>query len=177
MASVKVSALSLQQSSVSAPSHSSLSAFVPPPRPRKRLSSENRMTLQGCSQLWRRSFLPSFSSLLFFSIKVRCLDPRRPQSRPLASSLNLGLWTRTDWCQIVVIEPVELCLEVKEWECPWDIAGRAAPFNPATNICRLCLLEKYLIMFRPAGAPLNQNSEFFTTCRHKQSKLVGKVKF
>ena len=29
----------------------------------------------------------------------------------------------------------------------WDIAGRAAPFNPATNISRLCLLEKYLIMF------------------------------
>ena len=59
----------------------------------------------------------------------------------------------------------------------WDIAGRAAPFNPATNICRLCLLEKYLIMFRPAGATLNQNSEFFTTCRHKQSELLGKVKF
>ena len=36
----------------------------------------------------------------------------------------------------------------------WDIAGRAAPFNPASNICRLCLLEKYLIMFRPAGATL-----------------------
>ena len=45
------------------------------------------------------------------------------------------------------------------------------------NICRLCLLEKYLIMFRPAGATLNQNSEFFTTCRHKQSELLGKVKF
>ena len=59
----------------------------------------------------------------------------------------------------------------------WDIVGRAAPYNPATNICRLCLLEKYLIMFKPAGASLNQNSEFFTTCRHKQSHLLGKVKF
>ena len=59
----------------------------------------------------------------------------------------------------------------------WDIIGRAAPYNPATNKCRLCLLEKYLIMFRPAGASLNQNSEFFTTCRHKQSHLLGKVKF
>ena len=59
----------------------------------------------------------------------------------------------------------------------WDIIGRAAPYNPATNKCRLCLLEKYLIMFKPAGASLNQNSEFFTTCRHKESHLLGKVKF
>ena len=63
------------------------------------------------------------------------------------------------------------------YEISWEIVGRAAAFNPATNTCRLCLLEKYLIMFRPAGGPLNQSSEFFTTCRHKQSKLVGKVKF
>ena len=59
----------------------------------------------------------------------------------------------------------------------WEIIGRAAPYNPATNKCRLCLLEKYLIMFKPAGASLNQNSEFFTTCRHKESHLLGKVKF
>ena len=49
------------------------------------------------------------------------------------------------------------------YEISWEIVGRAAAFNPATNTCRLCLLEKYLIMFRPAGASLNQNSEFFTT--------------
>ena len=59
----------------------------------------------------------------------------------------------------------------------WEIIGRAAPYNPATNKCRLCLLEKYLIMFKPAGASLNQNSEFFTTCRQKESHLLGKVKF
>jgi len=63
------------------------------------------------------------------------------------------------------------------YEISWEIVGRAAAFNPATNTCRLCLLEKYLIMFRPAGASLNQNSEFFTTCRHKESQLLGKVKF
>lgn len=42
----------------------------------------------------------------------------------------------------------------------WEIIGRAAPY-----------------MFKPAGASLNQNSEFFTTCRHKESHLLGKVKF
>ena len=29
----------------------------------------------------------------------------------------------------------------------------------------------------PAGASLNQHSEFFTACSHKQSELLGKVKF
>ena len=46
-------------------------------------------------------------------------------------------------------------------------------------ICIICIIciEKYLIMFRPAGATLNQNDEFFTSCRHKQTHLLGKVKF
>ena len=59
----------------------------------------------------------------------------------------------------------------------WNIIGRATPYNTVTNKCRLCLLEKYLIMFKPKGATLNQNSEFFTSCRHKQAHLLGKVKF
>ena len=63
------------------------------------------------------------------------------------------------------------------YKISWDIIGRAAPYNTVTNKCRLCLLEKYLIMFRPAGATLNQNDEFFTSCRHKQTHLLGKVKF
>ena len=34
-------------------------------------------------------------------------------------------------------------------------------------------ISDHVQRFRPAGATLNQNSEFFTTCRHK---LLGKVK-
>lgn len=63
------------------------------------------------------------------------------------------------------------------YKITWNIIGRAAPYNTVTNKCRLCLLEKYLIMFKPKGATLNQNSEFFTSCRHKQAHLLGKVKF
>ena len=54
----------------------------------------------------------------------------------------------------------------------WDIVKRAAPYNPITNICRLCVQEKHHILFHPEDATLNQRSEFFTICRHKEKHLL-----
>ena len=56
----------------------------------------------------------------------------------------------------------------------WDIVKRAAPYNPITNICRLCVQEKHHILFHPEDASLNQRSEFFTICRHKEKHLLVK---
>ena len=44
---------------------------------------------------------------------------------------------------------------------------QASPFNPITGICRLCLSEKYIIMFKPDGANINNRTEFLSACRHK----------
>ena len=54
----------------------------------------------------------------------------------------------------------------------WDILGGANPFNPTTWVCRLCNLEKYHILFQPEGASLNQRSEFFSPCYHKEPQLL-----
>ena len=54
----------------------------------------------------------------------------------------------------------------------WSIKAQKIPFNPVSNICRLCLEEKFMILFEPADASLNQRSEFFTTCRHKEAWLL-----
>ena len=33
------------------------------------------------------------------------------------------------------------------FELEWDILGKEKPFNPVTGVCRLCLLEAYILMF------------------------------
>ena len=43
----------------------------------------------------------------------------------------------------------------------WSIVTRAPAYNPVSRSCRLCLLEKYFIMFESAGATLNIKSDFF----------------
>ena len=50
----------------------------------------------------------------------------------------------------------------------WDIMGRASTYNPANNKCRLCLLEKFFILYQPEKAQLNQRSELFSKCLHKK---------
>ena len=55
----------------------------------------------------------------------------------------------------------------------WKIIARCPPFNPSTKTCKLCLREKFFIMFRPEGASLNDRSEIFATCRHRLNKLLG----
>ena len=57
----------------------------------------------------------------------------------------------------------------------WQILSRASGFNPTSGTCRLCLKEKYLIMFAPTTASLNKRSEVFSSCRHRQGKLLDKT--
>ena len=49
---------------------------------------------------------------------------------------------------------------------------QASPFNPTTGMCRLCLSEKYFIMFKPDGANINSRTKFFSACRHKTKLLL-----
>ena len=57
----------------------------------------------------------------------------------------------------------------------WQILQKQPSFNPISKSCRLCLKEKFLIMFRPEGATLNSRSEFFATCRHRLKPLIANV--
>ena len=54
----------------------------------------------------------------------------------------------------------------------WSLVDRATKFNPTTRKCRLCLKEKWYIMFKPQTATLNERSEFFTVCRHRLRGLL-----
>ena len=49
---------------------------------------------------------------------------------------------------------------------------RAQAYNPVSGICRLCLKEKYHIMFNPDGNAVNRKSEFYTICMHKFKHLL-----
>ena len=70
----------------------------------------------------------------------------------------------------------------KPYEVNWSIKGRAKKFNPTTKKCRLCIKEKYHIIFQPEDASLNERSKLFSTCRHRRtlrgafSNLVQKLK-
>ena len=47
----------------------------------------------------------------------------------------------------------------------------------STTLCltSLCLKEKFYIIFNPAGASLNQRTELFSVCRHRQDMLLEKI--
>ena len=59
------------------------------------------------------------------------------------------------------------------YQLKWKILAKCPPFNPTTRSCKLCLKEKFLIMFKPEGASLNDRSEIFATCRHRLKPLLG----
>ena len=58
------------------------------------------------------------------------------------------------------------------YDIKWSIIGHASPYNPTTGKCRLCIKEKFNIIFKPEGASLNKRSELFSTCRHRKQKLL-----
>ena len=51
----------------------------------------------------------------------------------------------------------------------WDLLEEGlAGYNPTSGQCRLCLLEKFHIMFTPGVATLNRRREVFSSCRHRR---------
>ena len=59
------------------------------------------------------------------------------------------------------------------YQLEWKILGKAKAYNPITKVCRLCLLEKYFIMYKPETATLNSRDEFFNPCRHKWKYMLS----
>ena len=60
-----------------------------------------------------------------------------------------------------------------KYSLSWKLIDRAQAFNPSTKICRLCLTEKYHLMYSKEGATLNTRSEFYAACRHKKKLLIS----
>ena len=58
----------------------------------------------------------------------------------------------------------------------WSIIDRGKAYSPVTNTCRLCLLEKLHILYHPDTATLNNRSEIFTKCPHKEKWLLANAK-
>ena len=77
-----------------------------------------------------------------------------------ASGLSKYIWKLDD-------ERVDYSIE-------WKIISRAKPFDLGTGVCRLCIREKYFIIFKPNMATINSRSEIGGPCLHKASKLLSK---
>ena len=60
-----------------------------------------------------------------------------------------------------------------QYTMSWRVIDRGPPFNPLSYVCRLCTVEKYHILFTRQGATLNQRSEFFAVCHHRQPQLLA----
>ena len=64
-----------------------------------------------------------------------------------------------------------------KFKVTWKILKQAAPFNPASNRCNLCLWEKYFIICKPELYSLNKRNELITSCRHANKFLLKNAKF
>ena len=68
----------------------------------------------------------------------------------------------------------KLIREGIDFTITWDILERRlAGYNTSSKACRLCLLEKYHIMFTPGVATLNRRRELFSSCRHRRKLTLG----
>ena len=56
----------------------------------------------------------------------------------------------------------------------WRYLEKHIPdFNPVSGKCKLCTREKFQIVLNPSVASLNQRTEMFAACRHKDAYLLG----
>lgn len=60
----------------------------------------------------------------------------------------------------------------KTYQIAWEIITKADTYNTATKRCKLCLAEKYTILFENERTTLNHRNELFSTCRHSSKFLL-----
>ena len=70
----------------------------------------------------------------------------------------------------------ELKEDNKPFEISWSIAGRAPAYSPEAKSCRLCILEKTLILTSKDKNILNKRSELMNKCRHRTKFLLSNHK-
>ena len=59
----------------------------------------------------------------------------------------------------------------------WDLLEKhLAGYNITSRSCRLCLLEKFHIMFTPGVATLNRRREIYSSCRHRRKLTLAAKK-
>ena len=62
------------------------------------------------------------------------------------------------------------------YDVSWKLKDRSTAYSPVTKKCRICLKEKFHILYKRDGASLNKRSEIFNTCRHRKQKLLDNMK-
>ena len=67
-------------------------------------------------------------------------------------------------------------VEDTNYSISWTLMSKASSFSPTTGQCRLCLMEKSLLVLKPHLGTLNDRNEFFCHCRHKEKLLLEAVK-
>ena len=65
--------------------------------------------------------------------------------------------------------------ENKPFNIQWSIAGNAPSYNPSFKSCKLCLLEKTLIMKSIDPIQLNKRTELMSKCRHRAKFLLSNI--
>lgn len=65
--------------------------------------------------------------------------------------------------------------ENKPFNIQWSIAGNAPSYNPSFKSCKLCLLEKTLIMKSIDPIQLNKRTELMSKCRHRTKFLLSNI--
>ena len=61
----------------------------------------------------------------------------------------------------------------KPFNISWSIVGKAPPYNPSAKTCKLCFLEKALILINKEDNLLNKRSELMNKCRHREQFLLS----
>ena len=60
----------------------------------------------------------------------------------------------------------------KDFTVTWKIEAESKTYNPTSKLCKLCNLEKTLILTYPDENLLNKRSEIMNKCRHREKYLL-----
>ena len=113
--------------------------------------------------------------LLVWMIPIYCWqNTLRP---PIPSKANLIVISKTSKMQEKGSKLSKFIWDLKDegvnYQIKWRIVDRAPKYNPRTRKCALCIKEAYYINYHRHMATLNERTEVFSTCRHRNMETLS----
>ena len=117
-------------------------------------------------QMPDQTYLGSLSQNGNWDMPTTSMTSKKPAQRG-RTCLSKYIWSLKDKGMV----------EDTNYSISWALITRASSFSPTSGQCRLCLMEKSLLVLKPHLGSLNDRDEFFCHCRHKEKLLLQAIKW
>ena len=127
--------------------------------------SEFWQNIPGSSDKTKQQKEENYMGLADNTFQTRCnthTSSFRNDNKRYATTLSKYIWSLRD--------------KGIQYSIKWRSVSKCSAYSPSSNVCKLCLREKYFIIYKARICVFNSRNELPSECKHWKCYLLSDLK-